>query len=246
MRILLFLMVLTTFWSCKKEEVAVFSVKDGVTFYANQYENLHADNFVNFSFANAITVQSRDTIYVRMRASGEIVDYPRTVQLKASEVGTTARAGIDYELPSSAIVPAGAYRFVYPVILINSPGMLTNTYRLVLEPVETKDFVVGVVGTTPPRSISLTDYPETNFISIKIDITNQLVQPAGWQPSIFGTFSIAKYRFMIQTTGLTDFSIEALGTDGLFNLPVKLRNALAVYEAANGPLIDENGNRVTF
>lgn len=241
MRYLLFLIILSAFMSCKKQEVSTYEGKEGISFFAYTWENYHLTTVKNYSFAFSLTPVARDTIYLTMRVTGKIADHPRTVLLRAAE-GTTATAGVDYEL-KEAIIPAGAYKFDYPVIVINSPGMLTNTYRLVLEPAETKDFILGTLGLTPATA---NGYTEQNFRYYKIDLTNQLLQPNSWQTGLFGVFSAVKYRFMLQVTGLTDFSIEAIGNDGVYNLPVKLNNALSEYEAVNGPLIDENGLRVSF
>ncbi|MFA4867978.1 MAG: DUF4843 domain-containing protein [Pedobacter sp.] len=240
MKNIFFLIVLTSLFACKKQEVGTYAGKDGISFFAYDYEALHSTNVISFSFAFALRPQTRDTIYVRMRVTGKISDRPRTVQLKAVE-GSTARAGIDYILPE-ATVPAGEYMFQYPVIVLNSPEMLTNTYRLVLEVAETNDFTLGSVGLTP----ATTSGAERNFKQLKMDINNQLTQPSYWSVGDFGVFSAVKYRFMVQVTGLTDFSEEAIGVDGSYNLPVRLRNALLEYEAVNGPLMDENNVRVSF
>lgn len=215
--------------------------KDGISFFAYTWEEYHLEAVKKYSFAFAVTALTRDTIFLSMRVTGAVKDYPRKVLLKAAE-GTTATAGVDYEL-KEVTIPAGAYKFDYPVVVFNSPGMAANTYRLVLEPAETADFKLGTIGQTPETN---TMYTEENFQYFKIDLTNQLVEPDGWLESAFGVFSAVKYRFMVEVTGLTDFSSEAIGRDGVYNLPVKLQKALEEYEALNGPLIDENGNEVSF
>ncbi|MNK14784.1 hypothetical protein D3C87_329140 [compost metagenome] len=235
MKYLLFFSLLCLTLACKKQDVATYSGEDGITFYRGQYET----DSLSYSFAFSITPKQKDTIFLKMRVQGPAVGYARTVAVKAVG-GTTAREGIDYQL-SEAKLPAGALILVYPVVLLNSPGMLTNTYRLVVEVAPNKDFATGAFGSDiTGETVALK--------SIKIDVSNRIVQPTYWTSiqGSFGTFSVAKFKFMIQVTGLTDFSEEAIGIDGYYNLPIKLSNALVVYETANGPLIDENGNRVTF
>ena len=51
---------------------------------------------------------------------------------------------------------------------------------------------------------------------------------------------------MVKVLGITDFSYDNIGLSGSLNFPVTLRNALAAYEAANGPLLDENGQKISF
>lgn len=241
MKYLLYIMILCTTLSCKREEVITYQGKDGISFFAYTWENFHTTAVRNYSFAYSLTPKTRDILYVTMRVTGKIADYPRTVLLKAVD-GTTARAGTDYIL-AEATIPAGAYKFDYPIILLNSPEMASKTFRLVVEPAETKDFTLGTFGQTPRTN---TLYTEENFRYLKIDISNQLIQPNSWETGLFGPFSAVKYRFMVEVTGLTDFSADALGTDGVYNLPVKLSNALVLYEAQHGPLYDENGLRISF
>lgn len=234
MKYLFYISVVFLLASCRKEAVMTFQGPDGITFYTDKYE---ADS-LTYSFAFAITEKSRDTVWLKMRVSGTVSDKPRRILVKAGE-GTTAVNGRDYILPE-AFLPAGTLTVKYPVVLLNSPEMKTTVFRLVLQVAESGDLIVGAIGQEMGQTTSL-----DKFV---IQVSNQLVEPAYWPDisSRFGAFSATKFRFMIQVTGLTEFSVEAIGIDGLYNLPVKLKNALDEYEVEHGPLIDENGNEVTF
>lgn len=235
MRYLILLMILSALFACKKEKVEPYKGDDGIAFYATIYD----PQSIAYSFAFNVKPVTRDTVFFKMRVSGRAADHPRTVAVKAV-AGTTARAGIDYILPEVTL-PAGQLTLDYPVIVLNSPEMVTNTYTLVAEIAENSDFSIGSLGNVPASP-----YTEVNFKQVKVEISNKLVQPSYWSVGTFGTFSITKFKFMIQVTGLTDFSPEAIGVDGQYNLPIRLRNALAEYEALNGPLYDENNVRVVF
>ncbi|MDR6781480.1 hypothetical protein ABIE26_002032 [Pedobacter africanus] len=235
MRYFILLMILPLLFACKKEKVAPYKAEDGIAFYASIYD----PQSVAYSFAFNVQPVNRDTIFFKMRVTGRAADHPRTVSVKAV-AGTTARAGIDYILPEVTL-PAGKLTLDYPIIVLNSPEMTTNTYTLVAEVAENSDFTIGSLGNVPASP-----YTEVNFKQVKVEISNKLVQPSYWSAGTFGAFSVVKFKFMIQVTGLTDFSPEAIGVDGQYNLPIRLRNALAEYEAANGPLYDENNVRVTF
>lgn len=235
MKYLLFFSLLCLTLACKKQEVATYSGEDGITFYRGQYES----DSLSYSFAFSLTPKQRDTLFLNMRVQGAATDFARTVSVKAA-TGSTASEGVDYLLPEVKL-PAGSISIRYPVVLLNSPGMLTNVYRLVVEVAPNKDFATGAYGS------EITG--ETVAVkSMKIDVTNTIVRPSYWDyiEGYFGAFSVRKFKFMIEVTGFTNFSQEAIGIDGSYNLPVKLRNALAEYEAINGPMIDENKNEVTF
>lgn len=234
MKYLLFLSILFLMAACKKENVSTYKGPDGITFYVDEYE---VDS-LNYSFAYSPVPKNRDTVFLKMRVVGAAADYPRVISVTAG-AGSTARQGKDYELPEITL-PAGALTVLYPVVLLNSPEMTTTTFRLVAQVAPGKDFQVGATG----REIGGT----TSLEKIIIDMSNKIIKPSYWDDveSAFGAFSERKFRFMVQVTGLSDFSYDAIGVDGYYNLPVKLQNALAEYEAVNGPMIDESGNEVTF
>ena len=244
MKYILYVTMVFTLFSCKKEAVETYQGKDGVSFFAYTYEQLNTTAVRSYSFAFQATEKQRDTLFIPMRITGKLSDQPRTVMLKTAQ-GTTATAGVDFELKEFT-VPAGASKFNYPLILLNSAGMAKNVYRIVLEPAETKDFILGTLGQTPETVTN--QGTEENFRYLKIDVSGMYVRPAYWDllDADFGEFSAEKYKFMVKILGITDFSFENIGSDGLLNYPVTLRNALAAYEAANGPLLDENGQRISF
>ena len=244
MKYLLYVTMVFSLFSCKKEAVETYHGKDGVSFFAYTYQNLHTTATRSYSFAFQSTVKTRDTLFIPLRITGKLSDQPRTVLLKTAE-GTTATAGVDFEL-KEATIPPGVSIFNYPLILINSVGMASNVYRIVLEPAETKDFTLGTLGTTP--GITANSQPEENFRYLKIDVSNMYTRPAYWDllDADFGEFSAEKYKFMVKVLGITDFSYDNIGLNGSLNFPVTLRNALADYEAANGPLLDENKQPISF
>ncbi|EDM34901.1 hypothetical protein PBAL39_00175 [Pedobacter sp. BAL39] len=245
MKYLLYVTMVFSLFSCKKEAVETYQGKDGVSFFAYTFQQLHTTATRSYSFAFQSTVKTRDTMFIPLRITGRLSDQPRTVLLKTA-AGTSATAGVDFELNEVAI-PPGVSIFNYPLVLINSVGMASNVYRIVLEPSETKDFTLGTLGQTPANSVS--QGTEENFRYLKIDVTAQYIEPAYWEVYLaadFGAFSALKYKFMVKVLGITDFSYEQIGSDGLLNFPVALRNALATYEAENGPLLDENGQQISF
>lgn len=234
MKYIFFVWIIIFVLACRKSEISTYSSSNGIAFFVGEFE----PDSLMYSFAFAPVELQRDTIYLRMRIQGPAADHSRQINLTA-DTGSTAREGVDYIFPAFE-VPAGAITVNYPLIVLNSPEMKTTTFRLVARVEENKDFVPGATGEEIGGTIAIA--------RMKIDITNRIATPQYWfdVEGAFGQFSETKFKFMVQVTGLTDFSYEAIGVDGYYNLPVKLRNALSEYEAENGPLLDENGNPVTF
>jgi hypothetical protein len=109
-----------------------------------------------------------------------------------------------------------------------------NGVRLYIKVVESTDFKVGV--------------QERNHLLVKWN--DILSRPTNWNDLVefFGTFSLVKYRFILNNTGVSEFNIETMSWAQLMNYKIKLRNALNVYNEAHpgDPLRDENGQYVTF
>ena len=77
-----------------------------------------------------------------------------------------------------------------------------------------------------------------------------LSRPSNWDDlsPFFGTFSLVKYRFMLNTTGVAEFDVDTMSWARLTNYRIMLIAALNEYNAANpnDPLRDEYGAYVTF
>lgn len=237
MRYIIIIALVTTLFACKKEEVPFYSEKDGIAFYTG---TTAGEDSISYSFAFNVTPKTRDTVYFNMRVVGRKADYDRNIKVTAAP-GTTARLGVDFILPEVKL-PAGKLELRYPVVLLKTPEMTTQSFNIVADVVESNDFILGAIGKLPVFNNTTT----INVRRVKVSVTDRLIQPAYW-PQIaadFGAYSQVKLKFMITVLGISDFS--TLTVDQSINFPVKLRQALADYEAVNGPLLDENRVRVTF
>lgn len=240
MKKLLIIITILFFAACKKAAIEPYNDTPGIAFYING-DGTENDS-LSYSFANQLEAKDTDTIFLKMRIVGAATDNAREISVKAA-IGTTAREGIDYKLPGISL-PAGELTVLYPVVLINSEELKDTTFRLVVEVAANKYFEPGAAGREIGNTINMHQYI--------IDFNNQLIKPGYWNliQGYFGAYSATKYRFMMQVMGTSDFAPESAGGTltyaDLLNYPVTLRNALAEYEAVHGPLIDENGDRVTF
>lgn len=235
MKYLTIFILLVLVLGCKKSEIPTYHGADGISFYISYFAN---PDSINYSFALQPAQKQRDTVFIPMRLVGKPSANPRTFKLRATD-SSTARNNVDYILPN-ATLPANQLSVNYPLIVLNSPEMKTTTFKLMLEVAPGADLVAGAPGVAADLS--------ANLKRMKVNITNQLIRPTYWDnlEFLFGTFSVVKFQFMIKVSGLTNFDPNVVGAGDLFRLQVNFRNALTVYEAANGPLIDEFGNRVKF
>lgn len=236
--IFIILIVFLTFTACKKIEIEKFSGKPSIAIYSIGAEI----DSTNFTFGGLPTAKTQDTVFIKMRIVGRTSNQPREISVEAGPK-TTAIEGVNYRFPK-IMLPANAITINYPVVLINSPDLLTKTVKLVVRVKANENFERGATGQA--------DFSTRNIAEFKINFNNQFIKPDYWNfiQFYFGDYSDVKYKFMIKTLGFSDFRpISKGGTitySDFLNYTVELANALDVYNANNAQLVDENGIDVTF
>ncbi|MFD2598210.1 DUF4843 domain-containing protein [Sphingobacterium corticis] len=207
---------------------------DAISIYREQY----AADSVNYSFAFKLGTIEKDTVWVNLRLQGAKRSYDRWLQLSAA-AGTTATKGVEYELPSITW-PADSVTLKYPVILLRSPELKRSTKTLIVAPMPNEHFTVAALGQEIGNSFSIPAF--------KIHISDFLAKPAYWDNLSnsygWGSYSEVKFQFMLTVYGISDFS--QLTSSELLNTRLRFRKKLQEYVAENGPLIDENGQNVSF
>ncbi|PSL49857.1 uncharacterized protein DUF4843 [Chitinophaga niastensis] len=225
--------------ACKKSNPLAFQAPAMVYIYKAPYA-LNTDSVI-YSFAIHPDSVMMDTIKIPVRIIGMAAAQDREVILKAVADSTTATAGTDYTLLPYQI-PAGAYTANLPVVIKRTTTMKKQTLRLLLEVEPSKDFLPGVPNSKGSSVVA------GGTVRYLIKLNDYLTKPANWDTWLvyfFGSYSATKYKFVIQTTGIATFSTDM--PYGVFSVYSTLcKQKLAEYEAANGPLIDENGDQVSF
>ncbi|MFD2943338.1 DUF4843 domain-containing protein [Flavobacterium notoginsengisoli] len=239
------------FTSCDQAELIEYNDNyDGIAFFIAG--TAEADS-LSYSFAYNTDELERDTIFIKMRLVGKLRDSDRTIKVVADQ-GTTATAGIHYELPD-IVLPAGEGYVNYPLVLLNADDLKTTDYKIKLKIVATEDLKVGATGreigtTTVINGSTSTSTTTINLDHYTVNFNNKLTEPDYWSSLViygYGSFSITKFQFMLKTlgselmNGAADWSYNQT-----LNYRIKLINALGEYETANGPLLDENDEKVQF
>jgi hypothetical protein len=225
--------------ACKKSNPLAFDAPAMVYIYKAPYA-LNTDSIV-YSFAIRPDTVMTDTIKIPVRIIGEAAAQDREVILKAVADSTTAKAGTDYILFPYQI-PAGAYTANLPVVIKRSAIMKKQALRLLLEVVASKDFLPGVPGSKGSERVA------GGTIRYLIKLNDYLTKPDNWDTWLvyfFGKYSAVKYKFIIESTGMAVIPSDL--PYGIYSVYSTLcKQKLAEYEADNGPLIDENGDPVSF
>lgn len=193
----------------------------------------------DYSFAVKDASLQKDTVWLTLRIMGSAAGKDRSLQLSVSDT-STAKQGYHFDF-GPLVVPANAFEARVPVILYRKPGLQDSILTIDLAVAESPDFKPGY-----------NDRPSANSpidrLHYKISLTDQLLKPARWDVSLagsFGTYSRTKFRFMILETGKTDWNATIFPADQQFLIQT-VKYALYRYEEANGPMMDENNERVEF
>lgn len=188
---------------------------------------------LEYSFVTSPSSVSEIILPITVYLMGSVTDYDRTVSLGVDESHTTAQPK-HYSFPEHIILPANAYSVTLPLTLNRTSDLQEAGVRLYINVVESTDFKVGIA--------------EKNHLLIKWN--DILSKPSNWDDleEFFGTFSLVKYRFILNTLGVSGFDIETMSWAELNNYRIILITALNEYNAANpgNPLKDEYGAYVTF
>lgn len=243
-QILIPALLLTFVTACEKSELTKYDQSDMVYIYKDYFSA--TKDSVTYSFAIKPTSLSIDTVKVPLRIMGVAKTTDRTVTVRAVPDSSTAVAGQHYDfLP--VLIKAGEYAGNIPVLVKKTGDLKTGEKRLLVEVMESSDFKPGIPNTVPlnPRA--------GGSLRFLIKINDALTKPANWDTqlaSYFGTYSQAKYKFVIEVTGRTEFifgsGADNISTSQILFYKTSCKNALLAYEAANGPMLDENGIRITF
>lgn len=210
----------------KNTDLDLYENDPAISFYSGF--SATASDTAQYNFVLEPVTRTIDTIYIPIRIQGFAADKDRVVNVAAAD-SSTAKAGVHYKF-GPAIVHAGSYLDSIPVYLYRTADMVDSTFIVYAVLQSSDDFKQGY----------------ENHLTYKIRITDRVVPPV-WSytmSSTFGAFSNVKFRFMVSVLQVTTFS--GLLPSQAAAMATRCKLALAEYEAANGNLIDENGQRVVF
>jgi hypothetical protein len=241
---ILLLLVLATV-SCEKN-IGTYSNDPRVYFFERATDASQTRiTYKSFTFLTLPLDVVKDTFLVRVKIMGDKSSTDRVIRGRTIATGTTAIAGQHYDFIDGLVKADSIYGYL-PVVLRRTADIKINPVSLVLGIADTKDFKRGV-GEDSVFTISWSD---------------NVVKPANWDGLIslsyyFGTYSAAKWRFIISVTGKDNFPLQQSGrvppapgeytNAAMMDLNALLKAALKAYnDTHTPPLTDENGLLVTF
>ncbi|WP_157760580.1 DUF4843 domain-containing protein [Chitinophaga caeni] len=178
------------FTACEKAEEITYNSNNDIYFdFEDEESGDRVDSF-RYSFA-LYPDKSSDTIFLKVRISGERTSYDRKFKIATMGQFTTATVDLHYEpLLAEYTIPADSGSIMVPIVLLNQdPMLMDTTVRLTLQLQETSDFATSF----------------TQLDSAKIIWSNRLEKPTWWDVwrGELGDYSRVKHELFIRTTGTT-------------------------------------------
>lgn len=211
------------------------------------YENNPAINFkdkdLNFSFFYSKLNSNQENVEITLYVMGKPADVDRPFKLVQSNLGeeNAAVPGTHYlpfdspEMISRMVIPAGKSELKLPITLLKDPSLELSTVKLSIRVMENENFKSGVM----------------EMDSTNVYISSLALKPSNWNDwrYAFGTsWGSVKMRFIIDHTGIADFTAVPTDYYYLLYLNSKLNQALYDYNEAhpNAHLVEADGTFVNF
>lgn len=239
--------VLFTCISCQEQDMMHYE-DDPAIYFANErlsvYYSVQNDS-INHSFFIYGEDVKQDTVHILVRIMGNPTDYDRPFKLTQTNIGQpdAAIAGTHYipfddpALVDSFSIPAGEVSRFIPIVLLRDESLTTETARLELTLEANEHFRQGI----------------DEWRNFLVTTSDTAVKPKIWDSYwkyYFGeSWGPVKMRFIIQTTGLTDFDTRLTDYSYLDWLGDTAKQALLEYNAERPEeewLQEADGTPVSF
>lgn len=227
--------------SCKENDMEPWSDTAAIYFEHNTQVQTDSINQTFFVYADDVMT---DTVPVRICAMGGITDYDRPFSIVQTNTGEpdAAVAGTHFvgfdtpEMKQQMVIPAGKTYQDLRIVVLRDKSLALGEYRLELAVEDNEYFRKGIDA----------------WRTFVVTTTDQAVKPELWDTRwryYFGqTWGSVKMKFIIQSTGYTDFDTVPSDYSYLLWLGNTCKQKLLEYNAAHpdAPLCEADGTLVTF
>lgn len=234
---------------CNQEGVYEYENEPRLYFFKGNYnlsELVQNDSIIH-SFFSVPESQSRDTVWIDIRTMGYLGEEARTFKIVQTNEGDSDAAipgthYIGFDDPAVAEmmkIPAKAFRYLMPVVLLRDPSLDNKTVRIKMTIGKNENFGVGI-DTLSHFLVTTTSAP-----------AKPLTWDSDWSTS-FGTWGAKKMWFIMNYIGITDFEDVSGLNDYTYKVYLKTmaQDKLKEYNANENnpdrPLKEADGKEVKF
>ena len=242
---ILYIFILCLLFACKKDEISSSpDAAPSVYFIYTASATGNIDS-ISYTFVEKSSATLSDTVWLPVRISGPTAARDRDISLTVASEGTTAVKDKHYKL-LNYVLPKDSFASRLGVVLLRDASLQETSVALNLRLQPSADF------TTLMKDTLMGGGRFYSRNQVKIIFTDRLLKPDNWDSylvTFFGAYSEAKFRFIAGVLGVSSFPTTGANPVNYPRMQFyqnTVRNALADYTAANGPLVDENHNTVVI
>jgi len=217
---------------CKEDDKLMFDDSEPKVSFDKRYSGTLVDS-VNYSFAFQSKEIVTDTVQIPLRIIGlpRAVDRPVAIELATR---STAKEGYHFKL-ENAFIAANESDGLVNLIFFRRAGLKDSVVTAELKIVANNEFKPGY----DDKGVSAV----LDRLTWRFTLTDKLEKPSIWDSywkNLFGT----KILFLTQLLNYTNWNQGGLFPQDSNRMIAQARLGIYEYEKANGPMLDQNGNRV--
>lgn len=229
--------------ACSKDKGAASFSADPAVYFIYRYTATM--DSLTYTFVEKSSTVTVDTLWLPVRIAGSAAARDRNITVSTASASTTAVEGVHYKLLPYRM-PKDSLQTNLGVVLLRDASLRDKQVELTLSLTASADFTVLM------KEGIMADGGYYSRNQVRILFSDKLIKPANWETNLlnfFGAYSDVKFRFIAGVLGRSTFPTSGTGALKFFDLQyfqTTVHNALVVYNAANGSLIDEKGQPVVF
>ena len=197
------LLVMLVLCSCEERNPDLFGEITGV-YFNNRSAQMAVTDSLNLTFV--YEASDRMEVPVKIQLLGRASDEDRPLDI--SVVSSDAVEGVDYILPSSPVLPAGASEADYIVTLLRTAPLKSETRVVELEIHANRYFDLPVT-----EMVQISD--TVSLVRLRIYFSDMFTQaPSAWEENLLGKFTQQKFELICRILDIdpADFNDASLMT----------------------------------
>ena len=230
---------ITGFIACTEDKLMTFEAGDNI-FWALPHRVGYPTDSLDITFAYETADVADSVIKLAVRCMGPVSYADREFSLRLAST-TTAKEGEHFEkLPGSFMFRASQYSDTVAVRLLRSESLKTGAFYIDMELLPNENFSTNMLNRVK------SDGDILSYTVFRIRISDELLQPPGWDTMHFGTFTLKKLLLMQELLGIKANELSEFSSADKRYFGAFVQRYLNEMEANGTPVLEDDGSAMTM